>query len=70
MNFTEVEIESNSQFYRVFKIKQTVDETKRFKRDLFDHVKAANKEKDICGIKCPLVGNGSSAAMSGSRDDK
>ena len=45
MNFTEVEIESNSQFYRVFKIKQTVDETKRFKRDLFDHVKAANKEK-------------------------
>jgi len=56
MNFKEVEKESNSAFYRVYDIYQSIDESKRYKRDLFNYEKAKEKESQLSRIKCPFLG--------------
>ena len=60
MHFKEEEKESNSLIYRVYDIYQSVNDTKRFKRDLFNYEKAKEEEQYLSRIKCPLLGKRSS----------
>lgn len=55
MNFKEEELNSNSAFYRVYNIFQSIDTTKRFKRDLFNQETAAEKEHQLKRIPCPKL---------------
>ena len=56
MNFKETELPSDSDFYRVFQVQQSVDTTKRFKRDIFNYEKSRQKEAVISKIECPILG--------------
>ena len=56
MNYTEKEMKSNSEFYRVYMVYQSFDESKRFKRDLFNYAKGKEDAERLDKIKCPVLG--------------
>ena len=55
MNFKEDFVESR-RFYRVFNLFQNIDDSKRYKRDLFNVDKAREKESQLAKIRCPQIG--------------
>ncbi len=55
MNFKEEFVESR-RFYQVFNLFQNIDESKRYKRDLFNVDKARDKESFLAKIRCPQIG--------------